>query len=118
MGRSVEHWTAWRCHFPVEHPKHSSQPTEQLQRADLPWKDWPAEDLDRVIQMAWEDRTPFEAIEWQFGLKENDVRALMRRSLKRKSFEMWRKRVKGMGTKHLNKRPDDVVRFRAPGQRP
>ena len=74
-------------------------------------------DLDRVIQMAWEDRTPFEAIEWQFGLKENDVRALMRRSLKRKSFEMWRKRVKGMGTKHATRRPENVNRFRAPGQR-
>ena len=64
-----------------------AKPTVQVDRANLPWKNWPAEDLDRVIQMAWEDRTPFEAIEWQFGLKENDVRALMRRSLKRKSFE-------------------------------
>ena len=97
--------------------KNAASPTSQLQRANLPWKDWPAEDLDRVIQMAWEDRTPFEAIEWQFGLKENDVRALMRRSLKRKSFEMWRKRVKGMGTKHATRRSDNVNRFRAPGQR-
>ena len=95
-----------------------AMPTKPVDRASLPWKDWPVEDLDRVIQMAWEDRTPFEAIEWQFGLKENDVRSLMRRSLKRKSFEMWRKRVKGMGTKHLIKRPDEVGRFRAPGQRP
>ena len=86
--------------------KRDVMPTKPVDRASLPWKDWPAEDLDRVIQMAWEDRTPFEAIEWQFGLKENDVRSLMRRSLKRKSFEMWRKRVKGMGTKHLIKRPD------------
>ena len=98
--------------------KRDAMPTKPVDRASLPWKDWPAKDLDRVIQMAWEDRTPFEAIEWQFGLKENDVRSLMRRSLKRKSFEMWRKRVKGMGTKHLTKRPDDVGRFRAPGQRP
>lgn len=93
-------------------------PTSQVHRASLPWKQWPAEDLDRVIQMAWEDRTPFEAIEWQFGLKENDVRALMRRSLKRSSFELWRKRVKGMSTKHVEKRPDGMSRFRAPGQRP
>ena len=98
--------------------KRDAMPTKPVDRASLPWKEWPAEDLDRVIQMAWEDRTPFEAIEWQFGLKENDVRSLMRRSLKRKSFEMWRKRVKGMGTKHLIKRPDEVGRFRAPGQRP
>ena len=50
---------------------------------------------DRVIEMAWEDRTPFEAIEYQFGLKENDVRQIMRTSLKESSFKMWRKRVKG-----------------------
>ena len=102
----------------MEQPKNPRKPTDQVQRADLPWKDWPAEDLDRVIQMAWEDRTPFEAIEWQFGLKENDVRALMRRSLKRKSFEMWRKRVKGMANKHGKRRGGEVNRFRAPDQRP
>ena len=50
--------------------------------------------------MAWEDRTPFEAIEYQFGMKENDVRKLMRENLTRKSFELWRKRVKGRKTKH------------------
>ena len=58
------------------------------------------EDLDRIIQMAWEDRTPFEAIEFQFGLKENDVRKLMRSNLKDSSFKLWRKRVKGRKTKH------------------
>jgi len=93
-------------------------PTPKHLRADLPWQDWPVEDLDRVIQMAWEDRTPFEAIEWQFGLKENDVRALMRRSLKRRSFELWRKRVSGMKTKHAKLRIAPTLRFRAPGQRP
>ena len=50
--------------------------------------------------MAWEDRTPFEAIEFQFGIKENDVRKIMRSSLKESSFKMWRKRVKGRKTKH------------------
>ena len=50
-------------------------------------------DKDRIIEMAWEDRTPFEAIEYQFGLKENDVRQIMRTSLKESSFKMWRKRV-------------------------
>ena len=92
-------------------------PTRQLKRASLAWNLWPSEDLDRVIQMAWEDRTPFEAIEWQFGLKENDVRALMRRSLKRSSFELWRKRVKGRKSKHAAQRPKHLTRFRAPGQR-
>jgi uncharacterized protein (TIGR03643 family) len=56
--------------------------------------------IDRIIEMAWEDRTPFEAIEYQFGLKENDVREVMRTNLKRSSFELWRKRVKGRKTKH------------------
>ena len=48
------------------------------------------EDLDRIIEMAWEDRTPFEAIEFQFGLKENDVRKIMRNNLKESSFKLWR----------------------------
>ena len=117
MAQIVEQSTGLGC-LNAMAKKQPEPPTTQLHRAALPWQDWPAEDLDRVIQMAWEDRTPFEAIEWQFGLKENDVRALMRRSLKRKSFEMWRKRVKGMGTKHAAKRPQAVKRFRAPGQRP
>ena len=55
---------------------------------------------DRIIEMAWEDRTPFEAIEYQFGIKENEVRKIMRKNLKRSSFELWRKRVKGKKTKH------------------
>ena len=50
--------------------------------------------------MAWEDRTPFEAIEFQFNIKENDVRKIMRKSMKLKSFKIWRKRVKGRKTKH------------------
>lgn len=57
-------------------------------------------EIDRIIEMAWEDRTPFDAIEYQFGMKENDVRELMRSNLKRSSFELWRKRVKGRKTKH------------------
>jgi len=58
------------------------------------------QDVDRIIEMAWEDRTPFDAIELQFGLKENGVRKIMRAYLKRSSFELWRKRVKGRKTKH------------------
>jgi uncharacterized protein (TIGR03643 family) len=58
------------------------------------------EDLDRIIEMAWEDRTPFEAIEFQFGIKENEVRKIMRTHMKDSSFKMWRKRVKGRKTKH------------------
>ncbi|MAI95305.1 MAG: TIGR03643 family protein [Synechococcus sp. MED650] len=57
-------------------------------------------DLDRVIEMAWEDRTTFEAIEYQFGLKEQEVIQLMRQAMKPSSFKMWRKRVSGRKTKH------------------
>ena len=65
--------------------------------ADLDFK---KEEINRIIEMAWEDRTPFEAIEYQFGLKENGVRKIMRTNLKRASFERWRKRVSGRKTKH------------------
>ena len=71
--------------------------------------------VDRVIEMAWEDRTPFEAIEYQFGLKENDVRKLMRENLKRSSFELWRKRVKGRKTKH--KKTSEAIRFKSKNQK-
>ena len=58
------------------------------------------QDIDRIIEMAWEDRTPFDEIELQFRLKENGVRKIMRAHLKKSSFELWRKRVKGRKTKH------------------
>lgn len=73
--------------------------------------------LDRVIQMAWEDRTPFDAIALQFGLNESNVVALMRKHMKRSSFQMWRKRVAGRSTKHRMLRTLDVTRFRSDDQR-
>ena len=72
---------------------------------------------DRIIQMAWEDRTPFEAIETQFGLKEKEVIAFMRTHMKRKSFEMWRKRMKGRTTKHMKLRETEMSRFKCTLQR-
>ena len=60
--------------------------------------------IDRIIEMAWEDRTPFDAIEFQFHISEQDVIKLMRTELKPSSFKMWRKRVQGRATKHLKKR--------------
>ena len=72
-------------------------------------------DKDRIIEMAWEDRTPFEAIEYQFGLKENDVRQIMRTSLKESSFKMWRKRVKGRKTKH--EKTSESTRFKSKNQK-
>lgn len=70
----------------------------------------------RIIEMAWEDRTPFEAIEVQFGLSEPDVVRLMRRKLKPGSFRLWRKRVSGRSTKHLKLRSPDVSRGYCPAQ--
>ena len=75
-------------------------------------------ELDRIIEMAWEDRTPFEAIRIQFGMAESDVIKLMRRELKPASFRLWRKRVNsGVSQKHLKKRSDDIVRFKSTRQR-
>ena len=76
-----------------------------------------AEDKDRIIEMAWEDRTPFEAIALQFGLKEKEVIAFMRTNSKRSSFRMWRKRMAGRSTKHTALRSDEVNRFKCNRQR-
>ena len=70
-----------------------------------------SEDLNRVIEMAWEDRTPFEAITYQFGLSEPEVIQIMRTHMKASSFRMWRKRVSGRRTKHAATSSAD--RFRA-----
>jgi uncharacterized protein (TIGR03643 family) len=75
------------------------------------------EDLDRIIEMAWEDRTPFEAIFFQFGISEKEVIDLMRRHSKASSFRMWRKRMSGRQTKHLNLREEHVCRFKCSRQR-
>lgn len=73
--------------------------------------------IDRIIEMAWEDRTPFDAIEFQFGLKEADVKALMKKELKFKSYTLWRERVENCKTKHTAKRNDDIDRFKCNRQR-
>lgn len=76
------------------------------------------DETDRIIEMAWEDRTPFEAIEFQFGLPEAEVIKLMRRELKERSFKLWRKRVNsGVSQKHLKKRSDEINRFKCSRQR-
>ncbi|MFN8276232.1 MAG: TIGR03643 family protein [Chitinophagales bacterium] len=75
-------------------------------------------DIDRIMEMAWEDRTPFEAIRFQFGLAEKEVIALMRKHLKRNSFERWRKRVNsGISQKHLKLRDASINRFKCSRQR-
>ena len=74
-------------------------------------------EIDRIIEMAWEDRTPFDAITFQFGLSERQVIDLMRREMKASSFRMWRERVQGRATKHVRKRLEDVSRFKCSRQR-
>jgi uncharacterized protein (TIGR03643 family) len=76
-----------------------------------------SETIDRIIEMAWEDRTPFEAIEQQFGLQEKQVIALMRREMKASSFQMWRERVTGRNSKHLQKREFVAGRFKSDNQK-
>lgn len=73
--------------------------------------------IDRIIEMAWEDRTPFDAIEFQFSLKESDVKVLMKRELKFSSYKLWRKRVENCKTKHVAKRIDEIDRFKCNRQR-
>ena len=74
-------------------------------------------EVDRIIEMAWEDRTPFEAIFNQFGLTEKEVIIVMRNNLKTSSFKLWRKRVTGRKSKHLKLRNKDIVRFKCSQQR-
>ncbi|MEL7498251.1 MAG: TIGR03643 family protein [Planctomycetota bacterium] len=74
-------------------------------------------EVDRVIQMAWEDRTTFDAIRVQFGLSPGDVIKLMRNELSPRSFKLWRNRTSGRKTKHLNRRNFATGRFRCPDQK-
>jgi uncharacterized protein (TIGR03643 family) len=76
------------------------------------------EDIDRIVEMAWEDRTPFEAIKTQFELSEKAIIALMRREMKPSSFRLWRSRVQGRATKHAKKRPFKRGRFKSRNQKP
>lgn len=74
-------------------------------------------DISRIIEMAWEDRTPFEAIEAAYGISESQVIRIMRGHLKPRSFKLWRKRVTGRRTKHVRTRGFTVGRFCAPTQK-
>ncbi len=84
----------------------------------LDTKEYTEKDLDRIIEMAWEDRTTFEAILFQFGLPEKEVIKVMRGNLKESSFKRWRKRVNtGVSQKHVKKRNSDITRFKSSRQR-
>jgi len=73
--------------------------------------------IDRIIEMAWEDRTPFEAITFQFGISEQETIEIMRREMKASSFRMWRERVQGRATKHTKLRSESIDRFKCKLQR-
>ena len=75
------------------------------------------EDINRIIEMAWEDRTPFDAIKLQFEISEKQVIEIMRRELRPSSFKLWRKRVQGRKTKHVKKRTFVEGRFKCNRQR-
>jgi len=74
-------------------------------------------DIDRIINMAWEDRTPFEAIKFQFGLKESEVIQLMKHQMRLNNWKKWRARVQGRKTKHAKLRVAGVDRFRSKAQK-
>jgi uncharacterized protein (TIGR03643 family) len=74
-------------------------------------------EIDRIVEMAWEDRTSFDAIKSQFGIPEQEVIKIMRREMKESSFKMWRERVQGRKTKHRAKSPEDMKRFKSNNQR-
>ena len=74
-------------------------------------------DIDRIIEMAWEDRTPFEAIFLQFNINEKELKTIMRNNLKKSSFKLWRERVSGRKTKHSKLRENSIDRFKCKLQR-
>ena len=89
----------------------------KIQSIIAPKETLSAEDINRIIEMAWEDRTPFDAIFYQFALTEDRVKALMKKELKFSSYTLWRTRVENCSTKHAKKRADGIVRFKCSRQR-
>jgi len=80
-------------------------------------KEFTVLEIDRIIEMAWEDRTTFDAIKLQFGISEQEVIEIMRKEMKISSFKMWRERVQGRSTKHAKLRVDGIDRFKCTLQR-
>lgn len=97
--------------------QHQEDEIHYIKRKGKPDLALPTRAIDRIIEMAWEDRTPFGAIKEQFGLAEGEVIKLMRRNLKPKSWRNWRARVSGRNTKHQAKRSEEVKRFKSRMQR-
>ena len=74
------------------------------------------DNLNRIIEMAWEDRTPFDVIYKEFDITQNELERLMRKNLKPSSFKLWRKRVSGRKTKHIAKRSNQINRHKCDRQ--
>jgi uncharacterized protein (TIGR03643 family) len=102
------------CHY-SDLPSPSAYVQQEVRKA--PKESLTLEDIDRIIEMAWEDRTPFDAIKLQFGLSESQVRNLMKKELKFSSYTRWRERVEACKTKHTAKRNADIDRFKCSRQR-
>lgn len=100
----------WPDPKPLSSPEFATPPRPNIDELD-------SATIDRVLEMAWEDRTTFDIIEQQFGLKEQDVIEVMRRHMKHSSFKMWRKRVTARKTKHAKKRDFEVGRFKSKNQK-
>lgn len=96
---------------------HMSQETSDSAQSSPSIKNLDQRSIDRIIEMAWEDRTPFDAIYAQFGIPESEVIKLMRREMKPSSFRIWRARVQGRSTKHTALRGFKVGRNRSDQQR-
>lgn len=92
-------------------------PLAYVNQKPLPAEELTNNDVDRIIEMAWEDRTPFDAIKIQFGLNEQAVRNLMRKELKASSYKRWRARVEACQTKHTKTRSEEINRFKCSRQR-
>ena len=80
-------------------------------------KNFTEREINRIVEMAWEDRTPFDAIKDQFGISEAETIALMRHQMKASSWRMWRARVQGRSTKHRARRGFEVGRHKCSRQR-
>jgi uncharacterized protein (TIGR03643 family) len=111
IDRKLTHEETY-CHY-----SDLPSPMAYIQQMETVQKELKEEEIDRIIEMAWEDRTPFEAIEAQFALKEADVKKLMKKELKFSSYKLWRERVENCQTKHAKKRVSEITRFKCKQQR-
>ena len=109
--------TNTQCHYSgLPSPLAYAMEMEEHQNKILSQKLNPQQ-IDRIIEMAWEDRTPFDAIRQQFGVKEDEVKAIMKKNLRLKSYQNWRKRVEHCKTKHSKKRIQGINRFKCTRQK-